>query len=116
MITSSKITGGDCYESAGRFITNAIFMNNAPNNLMLVHGIVSGQGDLSGVEFGHAWIEEGNMVLDYSNGKEIEMPKQLYYKIGKINPNKTYRYNVEETRKKILESGHWGPWDLKSKY
>jgi len=58
------------------------------------------------------------------------MPKFVYYAIGQvqnIDPDKwgkpefgqdvftegnLHKYNWEEARAKILETGHWGPWDL----
>ena len=107
--------GGDCYEAAGRFITDA-GMFGSDEDLTLVHGIVSGQGELTGIDYGHAWVEDGNIVIDKANGRDLKIPKQVYYSIGNIEKSKTYRYTIRETRKKIVDSGHWGPWDLKSKY
>ena len=61
---------------------------------------------------------------DFSNGKESNIPKGLYYAVGKIysdeydeeNPfirkSNTHIYTLEEMKKKIKEFGHWGCWDL----
>lgn len=105
----SKNKGGDCYSAAGRYI-----LDNMDPELILVHGIVTGQGDIEGIQFGHAWVEDGNRVIDVSNGRNIQLPKQFYYKLGKIK--KTKRYKREEALKKMLETGHFGPWELKSEY
>jgi len=115
VIKISGIRGGDCYEAAGRYITDNLMFSDK-DNLILVHGIVTGQGPLEGVEYGHAWVEDGDRVIDKSNGRDLNIPKDVYYMLGKIDKNKTYRYNIQETRRKIVDSGHWGPWDLKSKY
>ena len=105
--------GGDCYESAGRY-----FMDNyiKDSSLILVHGIVIGQGKISGVKYGHAWIERGDTVLDYSNGRNLELPKILYYSLGNIDESKLFRYNGEKFADRILEHETWGPWDLESEF
>jgi len=105
--------GGDCYYVAGHYL-----MDNARNNpnLILVHGEVSGQKQISGIRYGHAWIEDGDMIIDNSNGRNLKIPKMIYYSIGNIEPDKTFRYNIEQMRRKILDTGHWGPWDLQAKY
>ena len=99
---------------------------------MLIHGEVQGQGPLSGVRYGHAWVEDGSIVVDRSNGRDIRMPKAIYYAIGAIaSPDMSkwgvpgslndpdlfsggnlHKYTWEEARTKILDSGNWGPWDL----
>lgn len=106
---------GDCYEIAGKFIMDDVIFNDDSRKI-LVHAIVKGQGPLAGVEFGHAWIEDGNTVIDKSNGRNITIPKQVYYAIGNIEdtPDKMRRYDAEEARKKMMEHEHYGPWDLKS--
>ena len=44
---------GDCYQAGGRLIMN--FFGDKEHKL--VHGMVSGQGQLEGVRFGHCWVE-----------------------------------------------------------
>jgi len=120
---------GDCYEAAGKYM-----MDNCMSgcNLVLVHGEVTGQGDITGIKYGHAWVEDDDTVIDKSNGRDITMPKIVYYILGKIgqpdmsswgNPNatspvmtseNTHRYTWEQTRAKILDYEHWGPWDLET--
>ena len=34
---------------------------------------------------GHAWVEDGSTVYDYSNGREIKMNKSKYYNLGAID-------------------------------
>ena len=105
-------TGGDCYEAAGRYMLNTGQDNN---NLTLVHGEVEGQGSLDGVQFGHAWIEDGDNVIDVSNGKQIKVPKIVYYQLGNISKiNNLHKYNWSEAMKKMMKVKHWGPWDLKT--
>ena len=104
---------GDCYCIAGHYLMDNGISNP---NLVMVHGEVSGQGQISGIRYGHAWIEDGDMVIDNSNNRNLKIPKMIYYAIGNIEADKTFRYNLEQMRRKVLDTGHWGPWDLISKY
>ena len=72
---------GDCYEAAGRHVTDA-WLRGEAEGLTLVHGIVSGQGALAGQRIGHAWTEFESgipMVRDVANGKNLVLPRALYY-------------------------------------
>ena len=106
---------GDCYEANGKyFMDEALFPGN-DKTLRLVHGEVTGQGPLAGVNYGHAWVEDGNTVIDVSNGKTVRMPKAVYYALGGIDHNDNlHEYSAREFRSKITGSGHWGPWDLRT--
>jgi len=96
-------------------------------DLVLVHGEVSGQGSLEGVRYGHAWVEDGDTVIDQSNGRDLRVPKVFYYTLGQISSEtfddegyspmggqNVHKYTWEEAREKIIESEHWGPWDLET--
>jgi hypothetical protein len=104
-----KIYGktGNCFEAAGRYMMD----HGAGTNLVLVHGEVTGQGPIEGVKFGHAWIEDGNNIIDVSNGRDIRQPKDLYYRIGRIG-NNLKKYNYKQFIDKIVKTKVWGPWDL----
>lgn len=101
-----EIALGDCYQAAGRLMTSL------PDGHTLVHGMVNGQGSLDGKRFGHAWVETDDTVLDYSNGRELEIPKAVYYAIGRIKEDDNKYYNKDETLKWILKTEHWGPWEM----
>jgi len=101
---------GDCYEANGRWFTG----NNKPG-MEIVHGEVRGQGTLDGVQYGHCWIEDGSTVIDFSNGRTLRMPKAAYYALGSINRiGNFHSYTSREFTEKILDTEHWGPWDLKT--
>lgn len=105
---------GDCYDANGRY-----FLDNYrdDSSAKIVHGEVRGQGPLKNITFGHCWIEDGNVVIDKSNGRNIKMNKDVYYAIGNIKElNNMYKYDLKTFRKKILKYEHWGPWDLKTRY
>ena len=72
-----------------------------------------GQGHLEGVTYGHAWVLNGDTVIDVSNGGKLQLPKSAYYAIGQIdNIGNSIEYTWKEARKKIVNYEHWGPWDL----
>ena len=99
---------GDCYQAGGRLIFNFF----GEKNVKLVHGMVSGQGALEGVRFGHCWVEYKDKVLDHSNDRKQELSKDIYYLLGRIDPNECHYYTPEEAAKKMTDIGHWGPWDM----
>jgi hypothetical protein len=107
-------SGGDCYEAAAKYvIENSIL--GSKKNLKLVHGEVAGQGELDGVNFGHAWVLDGNKVIDKSNGGNLVLPKSAYYDLGKIDEiGNIHVYTPEQMRDKLLKFGHYGPWELKT--
>jgi len=104
----AKNKGGDCYKAAADYVIDHAFRSNGKKGLVLVHGEVTGQGAIDGVQYGHAWVEDGSTAIDVSNGRNINMPKPLYYAIGRIG--KTIRYTPEQMREKILKHKHFGPW------
>ena len=111
----SKKATGDCYEAAFKFIMDEC--NFTPENskrYILVHAEVMGQGPLQGTTFGHAFVvKDSAVVVDRSNGGNIEMPSFLYYAIGQIQDiGNEHQYTWEEARKKAVEIGTYGPWDL----
>lgn len=122
-----RVATGNCYEISGK-----IAMSNTarlPNRYgyktpeikffgtpYVVHSQVSGQGKLEGLKYGHAWVEDDLFVYDYSNGKELIMPKKQYYKLGGVKTIKPiyYKYTFEEALNKMVDTGHYGSWDLKT--
>ena len=96
---------GDCFTIAGRQILN----NYSSKDLVLVHGLVIGHGALHGVYHRHAWVEKDDQVIDCSTGKEIILPKEVFYALGRIEV--IFRYSQEEALKKMLDYGFFGPWE-----
>lgn len=103
---------GDCFEIAGKYMMDQCLFNRGCK-LVLVHAEVTGQGPINGLKYGHAFVLDGDMVIDKSNGRDIKMPKAIYYSIGNIGDN-IHEYSFEEFRNNILENETWGPWDLKT--
>ena len=113
--SAAKDACGDCFEANGRyFMDHAVLPGNA-KNLRLVHGEVAGQGKLWGTRFGHAWVEDGDDVVDVSMGRDLRLPRVLYYALGHIDQiDNLHKYDVPTFRNRIAEYEHWGPWDLQT--
>ena len=117
-----KTSGGDCYEAAAKYILsvgNPVFGGTAgaAANLVVVHAEVMGQGGIAGVQYGHGFVvdKSTDTVIDTSNGRDLRLPRVIYYAIGQIEYiGNIYEYTLEEVAEKMLESGHYGPWDLKT--
>ena len=118
---------GDCYEVHGRFMLNNY---KDADDYVLVHAEVMGQGQLAGVPYGHCFLihKPTDTVHDYSNGRDIKMPRVIYYHLGKIDQSrywddeigsvtrtpKIYEYTANEARKFMSETGTFGPWELET--
>lgn len=103
--------GGDCFDSSWNYINKNGFKNRG---LRLVHGIVSGQGPLSGYRFAHGWCEDSENVYDNARGKERTIPKILYYAIGNIDTKECFYYDYPQTMKMGEEYGDKGPWEMEN--
>ena len=112
---------GNCMQAAAnlmlRFHTNFFGkqLKSKSGNPIIVHALVRGQGPVAGLRFPHAWVEDGDTVIDQSNGNDIRMDKRIYYAIGGIKPKEkgAYKaYSFNEMSKKLRSTNHYGPWDL----
>jgi hypothetical protein len=103
---------GDCFDSAFDFM----FENgDKMEGLKLVHGFVSGKGELNGYRFAHGWCETDDMVYDNANGRKGALPKMIYYGIGNIHPDDCKYYTFNETMKMAEKHMNKGPWEIKNK-
>ena len=108
---ADKAKKGDCYEAAGRLALE--FIRGKFPKAELVHGVALNSLDY--MPMGHAWVELGGTVYDYSNGRSLKVPKRLYYGQGAIGElmkkgYKQHRYKGIEVAEAVLKYGHWGPW------
>lgn len=108
---------GDCFEAAGKYI---LANKEEQPHLVLVHAEVTGQGPIAGIRYAHAWVEDGDLVIDVSNGRDIRMPTIVYYALGNVHGHRPpwepnwHKYTVMEAVKNVVKHRHWGPWDLKT--
>jgi hypothetical protein len=125
-----SLKGGDCFTDAFNYIfTQGIL--GGKKDLQLVHAIICPlMGPLAGVKFGHAWVEDGNKVIDTSRSNQ-EFERQTFYMLGGlINfPNSRdfqdknfqmsfkeeliHRYSVEDAQKMTVKHERYGPWETK---
>jgi hypothetical protein len=109
-MTAAELEGdGDCYVVAYELVVDH------PDTYLLCHGWPTGQGPIAGLVHGHAWVEYETdgypIVVERSNGHDLELPADLYYAIGHINPDHIVRYTAQEARAAAVEHGTYGPWN-----
>lgn len=107
--------GGDCYRAAHLTVINSARSGDF-REVVLVHGLVDGNGPLKGVRFGHAWVEvttpdQGVIVADHSNGGRVYAKRDVYYKAGGVVEAECRRYSAAQAAVMAMSSGHTGPWD-----
>ena len=110
-IMAKKAKGGDCYEANGKLALE--FIRGKHPKAELVHGVALNSLDY--MPMGHAWVEVGSKVYDYSNGKKATQQKLFYYNHGAVDGlmkkgYKQHRYKGIEVAESVLKYKHWGPW------
>lgn len=100
--------GGDCFHINGM----AIIDNNEFANAKLIHAVAVLRCPPYN-EFVHCYLEVGERAVDFSNGKKVELPLDLYEAIGNVNQAKRIAYTKDEVIKMLLLHEHWGSWDKK---
>jgi hypothetical protein len=110
---------GNCYEVAGKIITDLHLGLAAPFGLepggsYLVHAVIIGQGKIEGERIGHAWVEDDNhgLAIDISNGRELVAPIPAFHALARLQEMR--RYSPAEAARFIFELEHWGPWHITS--
>lgn len=118
--------GGDCFPTTVAFLTSGLMeeaaaatrtplVKNERSPWRVVHGLPVGTGgDVEGVRHWHAWVEvrtpEGHLVLDLSNGKELRVPRALFYAVGRLDEDLVWRFTPAEAAAEANRHGHCGPW------
>ena len=137
---AAEYTSGDCYQAAFNALQGKIRYAKPDDSghWLLCHGTVTGQGQVAGVRFGHAWIEYVDIdpdygvskakkayrakfdktvdngltfkiVVDRSQGRNLELPAALYYAIGHISD--VHRYTYHEAVTMLADETIFGPWE-----
>jgi hypothetical protein len=106
---------GNCFLVAAQLVMDANLRGFRTDNLFTCHGTVSGQEALLGTRFIHAWVEletdAVTIVIDQSNGNNIVMPREAYYRLGEIDTDTVRRFTSGKTIDNLLRTGHYGPWE-----
>ena len=101
---------GDCFEASGKMLLS---LRAVMPDALLVHAEVAGQGPLEGVQFGHAFIQWRGRVYDNTNGMGVCMDADAYRALGQVDAiGNFHAYTVDEAVERIVEHGHYGPWEL----
>lgn len=108
---------GDCFQVAASLILEG------DDTMVLCHGEPLGQAAIAGIRHAHAWVERTVTIdfpgvgpytvvsaIDHSNGKHLEMPAGLYYKIGRLEDTDIRRYTRREAAQMMADTGIYGPW------
>lgn len=106
---------GDCFEvNAGYILDNFFFKfkNKKSKDVFLCHGKVIGAkgSKVEGEIFVHAWIEIGDVFMDYSNGNSIITGKEKVYATGRILVETVKKYSPKQVANFTLKQEHYGPW------
>ena len=115
------IKRGNCYEMSGKIAMGKSYGYDVPEidfygTPYVVHAQVEGQARIEGLKYGHSWIEDDLFVYDYSNGNELIIPKKQYYNLGNVKMVEPlyFKYTFKEALRKMVDTGHYGSWDLKT--
>jgi hypothetical protein len=107
---------GDCYRVGLMMIVDLHARHDNVDAYRLCHGAVVGNGgDVIGVRLAHCWVEhtrpDGRVdVIDQSNGNDIALPRDIYYRIGRVEPDTVIRYEPHEAMVLAIQHEHYGPW------
>lgn len=102
-----ELAQGDCYQANGTLFID--MCRKDKKDILLVHG------DVGDTQHGHCWVESKNFCFDNSNGNEVILPIDTYYRLGQIREEACMKYKFNFARKLMLDIGHWGPWSQKEK-
>jgi len=101
---------GDCYEASAMTV-----LDTEDDEMVLCHGMVSGQGELKGKRIDHAWVEYHNLVFDVANGIRKILSKKRYYQIGEINQKQVNRYPRMKALRMLHSTENFGAWTDKER-
>tara|TARA_R110002167_G_scaffold43670_1_gene131825 strand:+ start:9242 stop:9577 length:336 start_codon:yes stop_codon:yes gene_type:complete len=105
------LKAGTCYQTAFEYVFND-YMQKGKSNLILVHADVTGTGgNVEGQVYGHAFVLDGDTVIDTERLKHndnYKFPYDFYKRIGNVTNEK--KYTVQEAGAKSIETGNYGPW------
>lgn len=87
---------GDCFRNAYRYI--------GEHGGDVVHGKIT---NAEGKEIDHAWVENGEQVIDPTAGTQTT--KEEYYRIANAKP--VARYTLRDLTRLLMKTRHYGPFE-----
>jgi transglutaminase-like putative cysteine protease len=123
---TSERTAGNCFTVAAGFVKSEAprllcaasripYRKGEAGPFRIVHGTPVGTaGEVLGRRYWHAWVEvdtpSGWVVMDYSNGKEAHLPREVYYEAGQLDEATVWRFTLAEAEQLQRRHRHCGPW------
>jgi len=98
---------GDCFFAAFNHLMDVGVGDPDGERFTLIHGNLVHLPQDS--EVNHAWVEEGSIVHEVSNGQNLKITKLKYY--DQFGVTKERRYSVIDAMRENGQHGHYGPWD-----
>ena len=113
---------GDCYEANGM-----AFRDNSSPTARLIHADITPRiGGMKGITYGHAWIQDGDKLVDHTTiGTDVmdlikgfdDVPEEFAGKVssksifyGIADPKNIKSYDLKQMATMITKHEHWGPW------
>jgi len=104
-----KATGGQCYKLAYQYFDKN---RHRDPDMLLVHGLIKGQGPLEGKKIDHAWVESEGLVYDFTLPKDYQvLPIEVYYRLARLDVRDLIKYKSAQVYKMASQYGTYGPWD-----
>lgn len=127
---------GNCFTVAMGFVATPLprqlcaasgipYRKDAKGPFRIVHGTPVGtSGAIVGRRHWHGWVEVATgpgwdtvgadaatwAVLDYSNGKQVRITRDLYYSVGQLDEATVWRFTLAEAEQLYRRHRHCGPW------
>lgn len=109
-MANKKPVRGQCYENNFRYLMDRNSRGESLRTWRLCHGVAIGKGPISGVPFGHSWLEykgeNGPRVYDATYDKDV--PTSIYYMTGEIGT--VIKYTYDHACRMATRTGTYGPW------
>lgn len=93
---------GNCYK------VSLQLLGTKKNSCKLIHGLVFSTKLKRMIR--HAWLEDGEKVFDFSEGKRAIVPREKYYHFGKVEVH--YVYSKSEAMQMARETGKCEWWTV----
>ena len=113
MIEENLKAEGNCYEAALKKLMDLYMKGNT--TAKVVHADITPRlGPLTGTTYGHAWVEDGDKVIDCSNNHTADIDeitggrKDVYY--GITDPKNIKIYNFQQLGKMVTKHHTYGPY------
>ena len=103
------------------------FRDNSSPTARLIHADITPRiGGMKGITYGHAWIQDGDKLVDHTTvGTDVmdlikgfdDMPEEFAGKVssksifyGLADPKNIKSYDLKQMATMITKHKHWGPW------